>query len=95
MKIVIDIPEEYYDLLKNFDDKKCSIDMLFIKHGTPYEERKTGKWEVYANGFANLLKCQCCAGFVNITDECHIPYYAKNFLYCPYCGAKMEVGDAE
>jgi len=35
MKIVIDIPEEYYSLLKGFNDEKCSMDMLLIKHGTP------------------------------------------------------------
>jgi hypothetical protein len=35
MQIVIDIPEEYYDLLKGFDDEKCSLDMLLLKHGTP------------------------------------------------------------
>ena len=35
MQIVIDIPEEYYNLLKGFDDEKCSMDMLLIKHGTP------------------------------------------------------------
>jgi len=35
MKIVIDIPEEYYNLLKGFDDEKCSMDMLLLKNGTP------------------------------------------------------------
>lgn len=35
MRIVIDTPEEYYNLLKSFDDEKCSMDMLLIKHGTP------------------------------------------------------------
>ena len=35
MQIVINVPEEYYDLLKGFDDEKCSMDMLLIKHGTP------------------------------------------------------------
>ena len=35
MQIVIDIPEEYYNLLKGFDDETCSMDMLLLKHGTP------------------------------------------------------------
>lgn len=35
MKVVIDIPEEYYNLLKSFDNKKCSMDMLLIRQGTP------------------------------------------------------------
>jgi len=35
MQIVIDVPKEYYNLLKEFDDEKCSMDMLLIKHGTP------------------------------------------------------------
>lgn len=37
MKLAIDIPEEYYNLLKGFDDELCSMDMLLLKNGTPLD----------------------------------------------------------
>lgn len=38
MKIVIDIPKEYYETLKEMSDETLSMDMAIIKHGTPLPE---------------------------------------------------------
>ena len=35
MKIVIDIPKEYYEAIKAISDETSSADMLIIKYGTP------------------------------------------------------------
>ena len=39
MKIVIDIPEEYYNVIKAISDIQCTADMLIIKNGTPLPEQ--------------------------------------------------------
>lgn len=38
MKIVIDIPKEYYETLKEMSDETLSMDMAIIKYGTPIPE---------------------------------------------------------
>lgn len=35
MQIVIDIPEDYYNVIKAIHDRQCDADMLIIKSGTP------------------------------------------------------------
>ena len=35
MQIVIDIPKEYYEILKEMSDETLSMDMAIIKYGTP------------------------------------------------------------
>ncbi len=35
MKLVIDIPEDYYNAIKKLSDFRCTTDMLIIKYGTP------------------------------------------------------------
>jgi len=35
MQIVIDIPEEYYNAIKEISDENSTADMLLIKYGTP------------------------------------------------------------
>lgn len=35
MKLVIEIPEEYYNAIKAIPDIQCYADMLIIKNGTP------------------------------------------------------------
>lgn len=41
MKVLIDIPEEYYDVIKQISDKSCTADMLIIKYGTPIPDNAT------------------------------------------------------
>ena len=35
MRLVIDIPENYYNVIKSIPDRQCNADMLIIKYGTP------------------------------------------------------------
>ena len=35
MKIVIEVPEEYYEDLKELSDESISLEMFIIKYGTP------------------------------------------------------------
>lgn len=35
MQIVIDVTEEYYNVIKAIPDRQCTADMLIIKRGTP------------------------------------------------------------
>lgn len=35
MRLVIEIPEEYYNGIKTIPDNQCDADMLIIKYGTP------------------------------------------------------------
>lgn len=35
MQIVIDIPEEYYNVIKEISDENSTADMLLIKYGAP------------------------------------------------------------
>ena len=37
MKLVIDIPEEYYKAIKSISDKTSTMDMLLIKNGTLFD----------------------------------------------------------
>jgi len=49
----------------------------------PIEEKKTGKW-IYTGDYITegMLKC----------SECDFEHdVSERFLYCPNCGAKMEV----
>ena len=35
MKLIIDIPEEYYKAITDIPNHQCTADMLIIKNGTP------------------------------------------------------------
>ena len=35
MQIVIDVPEEYYNVITEIPNHQCTADMLIIKNGTP------------------------------------------------------------
>ena len=35
MKVVIEIPEDYYNAIKEIPSRQCTIDMLITKFGTP------------------------------------------------------------
>ena len=35
MKVIIDIPEEYYNAIKAIPDRQCLVDTLIIKYGKP------------------------------------------------------------
>ena len=82
MKLIIDIPDEYVEQLKNHTEGATaeSEAVYAIRNGMPYEERPQGEWITVSH---NCWKCPYCQ---ELTNE------GKNF--CPNCGAKME-GDKE
>lgn len=41
MKLIINVPEDYYGVIKKIDDDKCTADMLIIKYGIPIPETAT------------------------------------------------------
>lgn len=93
MKIVIDIPDEAYELLKN----KQLLDNIaesIIANGTPYEDRPQGEWitwEEAGNYIAspNRHECSCCH------DSAQVLVNGIELLsdFCPNCGADMRVKD--
>ena len=70
-----------------------------VYKGTPYEERKTGRW-ISDNPFvekitfdesgcvSNSCHCSECGDWLTASDE-----YPCRGYYCPNCGAKMEVDE--
>ena len=48
IELVIKIPEEYYNYIKNISAYHCTGDMLIIKNGTPLkaiEQRPKSEWQ--------------------------------------------------
>lgn len=81
MKLIIDIPDEAYELLK----RKSELDNIaesIIANGTPYEDRPKGKWIIDGHH----IRCNMCNEYICNTDRegDKIP---DNF--CPNCGADM------
>ena len=53
VELIIKIPEEYYNYIKNISDYHCTADMLIIKNGTPLP---AGSEDV----FSKLDRCMEC-----------------------------------
>lgn len=85
MKIIIDIPEEYYKAIKEIPIEQSTADMLIIRNGT---EPKTGRWIKYdydERGYSDIFKCSECKNIIQY--HCHTRNCDYNF--CPNCGADM------
>ena len=101
MKIVIDIPDKVYGILKYFEsvldcnyEKGDDIGAVLIKavlNGAPFAEteQKTGKWEWNKRtGEYECSKCGCNPVYEGMTpDDREIDKYR----FCRWCGRKMEV----
>lgn len=87
MKLVIDIPKEYYNAIKEIPDEQSTADMLIIKNGTPLEEQKTAEW-IYVESSYNVEYYRC--------SNCGRHFWIENALsykFCPECGRKMKGGE--
>lgn len=91
MKLVIDIPDKAYELLKN----KQVLDNIaesIIANGKPYEETQQGEW-VYGEDDSGQdgWFCSKCGFFV----PWYYQYYEKDvdfirdYKVCPHCVSKM------
>lgn len=81
MKIVIEIPDEKYNWLKENNPNPDNNSFIgYIINGTPYEEKPQGK---YIPIDKLWLKCSNCGNLTRNLKKYNIP----NF--CPACGAEM------
>ncbi len=85
IKLVINIDEEYYELIK-YDVKRCGNNykpFVLIANGIPHS-KECGRWkEVWDKDHLTMIAYECskCEVFSNTTPN-----------YCPNCGMKMENG---
>ena len=90
MKVVIDVPENYYYSLAAKEallDKPLDYIQKIILDGTPLPK---GRWIKYGPPRCGEqhYKCTACDDYINF--GVYSDYYLKAFKYCPNCGAKME-----
>lgn len=81
MKLIINIPDEAYELLKS----KSELDNIaesIIANGIPYEERPQGEWVCDYT----YLDCKCSICNSYALERGDYPELSK---YCPQCGALM------
>lgn len=98
MKIVIDIPERYYEMVKDFETvnlSRCNYKTVqfqiinAIKNGTLLQ---TGEWlekEVYSEKVIDewqSAKCSKCERY----HTTPYMYSFKEYEFCPHCGARMK-----
>lgn len=65
IELVIKIPKDYYNYIKNISDSHCTTDMLIIKNSTPLkaiEQRPKSEWQrdheilkAYSDGASAVL----------------------------------------
>lgn len=57
----------------------------------PESLRPRGKWARVKGDSGGQVgyRCSCCG------SKWPIPIYVQFFVYCPYCGAKMEINNEE
>lgn len=98
MKLTVDIPEKDYKFIRDTYKEtglafippaiKCECTEA-VYNGTPYEERKTGKWINHKDEH----QCSICGEVV--VEEVHDGEWGSQgiYEYCPYCGNKLEVDE--
>ena len=78
MKLIIDIPEEMWERVK---DGYVPLGISkYLKNGEPYDERPQGEWLISSSEFLNW-ECSLCHESNAFEDN-----------FCPNCGAKMRKG---
>jgi len=78
MQIVIDIPEDYYKVIKEIPAEYSTTDMLIIRNGTPLPKGH-GRL-IDADALKKYIDdCDCCVGCENesygCADKCKCPDY--------------------
>jgi hypothetical protein len=91
MQIVIDLPEEMWEQVK---DGYVPLGISkYLKNGTP--QPKTGRWlshkeycekhDLIPSGLVTLEWCSNCDFGIDIRESSR-----NHYKYCPNCGSKME-----
>ena len=75
-------------ILQNGAKHRC-IDATIISE-LPKTEIENGYWIVNDKLSVGMLICSQCGRCTNITMPDTTNYYANQFKFCPYCGAKMD-----
>ena len=93
MKIVIDIPDEYYKFIKDLQfyhsgrrsGRTIERNVInAIKNGTPYEERPQGEWIIEPHSM--IMRCSLCG---NEETAKSVGTINADKHFCSNCGAKM------
>lgn len=88
MKLIIDIDEDYYEILKyNVEQGQKYKPWEIIANGTPYEERPQGEWVDYSN--EGYVECPFCHEATNCEDN------IKELHFCWNCGADMRTKEKD
>ena len=98
MKIVIDIPEEYYEALKEMSDESLSMDMTIIKYGTPLPEKhgRLGDLDALEEYFKGVRKQLKASDYKNGTEFFVRDEMLLNFQqFIHLCDAIIEGSDSE
>lgn len=91
MKLLIEIPEAYYNVIKAIPDESLGVDRLMIKYGSPQECEGWIKVFPDENGYTKNFKCPRCDGWAEHTSKVSTCYYT----YCPHCGSKIIKGEID
>lgn len=87
MKIVIDIPENYYNACKLWQEQGIAqVAETIIANGNPYEE-KTGEWLDYIED--GYVECPFCESATSCESD------GEDLHYCYSCGANLKLPKRE
>ena len=89
MKLIIDIPYEMLETIKEGTWSGSHKLELAIRNGEPYEERPQGEWinEYWEDAYQEYYHtCDVCKKEIVKTEYDN---------YCSCCGAKMRKGEGE
>ena len=73
MKLVIDIPEEYYKTIKETKKEVVPVGWVSIREGTKYEGIPRGEWISLPRGAFQCSKCECVSKY--------------KYPFCHWCGS--------
>jgi len=93
MKIVIDIPEDYYNECKRLRKQGIAqVAEAIIANGTPYEDRPQGEWinkHSIDIGYKTAECSECGNRTRLISHDTGFGYKYEYYPFCHWCGADM------
>jgi hypothetical protein len=103
MKLIIEIPEEVYNVCKQYEADKCATwSECVIANGTPYEEQPKDKWipvkyrpltEDERISFAEHYGIEYCDTVDEKTFDCPMPEDGQEILISGSWGVSIDVAD--